>query len=254
MDHSDVRELLEAYALGALEAGEAEAVREHLARCGDCSVELASFERVTDALPSALAAASPLRVHRTLQRRIVAGVPGRPPPRPLLRTWLSPAVAVLAIALFVASSLYALGLREQLAGGQAPPRQSQEKLQAPLSQPDQYRVLEVLDGTTTTGRLLHSVDPDHPDAYGKLWTRGDDADVVVMVNRLPPPGAGQRYELTLTTTNGRTVSPGHLLVDRDGFAMLLFAADHRGPAYQSAVVSLDGRPMVRWSDAGSAGR
>jgi hypothetical protein len=55
--------------------------------------------------------------------------------------------------------------------------------------------------------------------------------------------------LTLTTAEGRTVSPGQLLVDRDGFAMLLFTADHPGPAYRSAVVSLDTKPLVQWAGA-----
>jgi anti-sigma-K factor RskA len=247
MDHSDVREQLAAYALGALEPDEAEAIREHLARCDECRTELESFGRVADGLPSALAAASPLRIHRSLQRRIVAGVQGRPTRRLLPRAWLLPAIAVLAIALFLASSLYALNLRQQLADGQVLRQQAMEKVQTRLSQPDQYRVLEVLDSTSTTRRLLRSVDPDHPDAYGKLWTRGDDADVVVMVNRLPQPAPGQRYALTLTTADGRTVSPGELSVDADGFAMLLYTADRKGPAYRSAVVSLDGKPLVEWT-------
>jgi len=247
MDHSDVHGQLEAYALGALEPDEAEAVREHVATCSQCAVELASFERVADELPSALAAASPHRIHRSLQRRIVARVQGRAGRRLLPVPWLLPAVAVLAIVLFLASSLYALSLRQQLAEGQVLRQQALEKVQTRLSQPDQYRVLEVLDSTTTTRRLLRSADPDHPDAYGKLWTRGDDADVVVMVNRLPQPDPGQRYELVLTTVDGRTVSPGQLVVDPDGFAMLLFAADRKGPAYRSAVVSLDGKPLVQWS-------
>jgi hypothetical protein len=249
MDHLEVWELLEAYALGAVEPDEAAQVRDHIARCPECTSELASWERVTDQLPGALAAASPLRLHRSLQRRIVAGLQERPRRRLVLRPWLLPAIAVLAVVLFAASSLYALSLRQQLAEGQILRQQSLEKVQTRLSQTDQYRVLEVLDSTTTTKRLLRSVNPDHPDAYGKLWTRGDDVDVVLMVNRLPQAGPGQQYVLTLTTADGRTVSPGQLSVDRDGFAMLLFAADRKGPAYQSAVVSLGGTPLVEWRGA-----
>jgi Anti-sigma-K factor rskA/Putative zinc-finger len=249
MDHADVREQLEAYALGALEPDEVEATRAHLERCPDCRTELASFQRVVDELPSALAAASPLRIHRSLLRRIVASVQVRPAGRRFPRPSLLPGVAFLAVVLFLGSSLYAVSLRQQLAERQVLGQQSLDKVQTRLSQPDQYRVLEVLDSSTTTRRLLRSLDPDHPDAYGKLWTRGDDADVVVMVNRLPQPGPGRSYVLTLTTADGRTVSPGELSVDRDGFAMLLFAADRKGPAYQSAVVSLDGAPLVQWRGA-----
>jgi len=250
MDHAEAHDQLGAYALGALEPGEAGALREHLARCGECRADLATFEHVTDELPSALAVASPLRVHPSLQRRIVAGVRPRPVRRLLPRPWLLPAVAALAIVLFLASSLYALSLRQQLAQGEVLRQQSLDKVRTRLSQPDQYRVLEVLDSTMTNRCVLRSVDPEHPAAYGKLWTRGDDADVVVMVNRLPQPAPGQRYVLTLTTADGRTVSPGELRVDRDGFAMLLFAADRRGPEYRSAVVTLDGAPLVRWTETG----
>ena len=246
MDHAEARDQLAACALGALELGEADAVREHLTRCAECRAELATFEHVTHELTSALAVASPLRVHPSLRRRIVAGVRRRSARRLLPRPWLLPAVAALAIVLFLASSLYALSLRQQLAQGELLRQQSLDKVRTRLSQPDQYRVLEVLDSTTTTRRVLRSVDPDHPAAYGKLWTRGDDADVVIMVNRLPQPGPGQKYVLTLTTADGRTVSPGELRVDRDGFAMLVFAADRRGPAYQSVVVSLAGAPLVQW--------
>jgi hypothetical protein len=246
MRHADVQERLESYALGALEPGEAEAVREHLAGCPECSVQLDSWQLVTDSLPAALAAASPLRVHRSLQRRILAGVQGRPARRRRRLPWLLPAVAVLAGILFLASTLYALSLRQQLVADQVLHQESMAKVQARLSQPDQYRVLEVLDSTTTTRRLMRSVDPDHPDAYGKLWTRGDDADVVVMVDRLPQPAPGQAYQLTLVMADGTTMSPGQLVVDPDGFAMLLFTADRKGPAFRSAVVSKAGDPMVMW--------
>jgi hypothetical protein len=48
----------------------------------------------------------------------------------------------------------------------------------------------------------------------------------------------------------RTVSPRQLTVDPDGFAMPLLTADRKGPAYRSAVVSLDGKPLVQWSGPG----
>ncbi len=49
---------LAAYAIGALDAGEARAVRLHLARCGSCRTELASFEEVSWGI-AGLATAAP---------------------------------------------------------------------------------------------------------------------------------------------------------------------------------------------------
>ena len=102
---------------------------------------------------------------------------------------------------------------------------------------------------TTVKRALRPLDPGLPafhDSYGKLWTRSDDADVVVMVNKLPEPLPGQHYELYVTS-NGQTSDAGTLKLDADGFALLLFRADRNGPVYQRAVVRLDGTPVLQWS-------
>lgn len=49
--------------------------------------------------------------------------------------------------------------------------------------------------------------------------RSDDVDVVMMVNKLPQPLPGQRYELYVTS-NGRTM--GMLKLGAAGFALVLF--------------------------------
>ncbi len=54
-----ITELIPAYALGALDAGEAAAVRLHLETCAACQAELAAYEAVVDALPLAAAESEP---------------------------------------------------------------------------------------------------------------------------------------------------------------------------------------------------
>src|SRR5262249_61699173 len=71
MEHAELQERLEAYALGALEAEEAEAVAIHLLSCRECQAELNTYRRVADSLPSALAPRSPLRVHPSLKRKVL---------------------------------------------------------------------------------------------------------------------------------------------------------------------------------------
>ncbi|MBA2595638.1 MAG: zf-HC2 domain-containing protein, partial [Chloroflexia bacterium] len=50
--HVAVRDLLGAFALGAVTAEEAAAVREHLATCAECQAEVAALWAAVDSLPA----------------------------------------------------------------------------------------------------------------------------------------------------------------------------------------------------------
>ncbi len=69
--HRDCGADAAAYALGALEAAEADAFREHLATCAVCRDEVSAFAAVVDVLPLS-APAQP--VPRALKRRVLAEV------------------------------------------------------------------------------------------------------------------------------------------------------------------------------------
>jgi hypothetical protein len=249
MDHEELRGQLGAYALGALDPDEAEAMTAHLATCDGCRAELAGLRQVTDGLPTALEAASPLRVHPSVKRKTLAAVQGPASPRrSLLTRW--PLVAAAALVLFLGSTAYAIHLQLDQQDLAATVRaQTLAKLGETLSQRDQLRVLEVLSSNTTMQRPLRPVDPAPPafhSSYGKLWTRADDSDVVVMVNRLPQPPPGQHYEVYVMTSDGHTIDCGTLRLDSEGFAMMLFRADRNGPSYQRAVVTLGDTPILQW--------
>jgi hypothetical protein len=241
---------LEAYALGALDPAEAAAVRQHLESCPQCRSRLSQLRATVDELPAALAAVTPVRPHPALKQRVLLNVLAPPKRRRTLYRRLLPAVAAAAIVMVGVSGAYALNVRAQLARDQVLKQQAVEKVQTMMDPRDQARVLDVIDSSTTQKRVLRSVDPDHPEMYGKLWTRTDGTDVVAMVGRMPQPGPGAQLDLVLTTTEGRTVDAGRLKVDKDGFCLLLFAADRKGPTYRSAVVMEDSTPMVEWQGSG----
>src|SRR5919198_1268706 len=67
----DVRELLELYALGALDADEHAEVAAHLASCPTCQRLADELAEVAHALPQALAAASPLRIPADAKARLL---------------------------------------------------------------------------------------------------------------------------------------------------------------------------------------
>src|SRR5215207_8917027 len=71
MEHSRAMDLLEAYALGVLEADECHAVERHLATCTECRRLVADLAATADLLPLALAAASSLRPPADLKDRVL---------------------------------------------------------------------------------------------------------------------------------------------------------------------------------------
>ena len=68
-----------AYVLGALDAGEAEAFRAHMATCIICRDEVAALQRVADALPMA---APQYEAPSGLRRRVLADVRAQARDRP----------------------------------------------------------------------------------------------------------------------------------------------------------------------------
>jgi anti-sigma-K factor RskA len=77
--HEELKSLLGAYAVGAVTADEAAALREHLATCAECQAELAEMWLALDALPLAM---EPMEPPATLRDRIEAAILAEAPPLP----------------------------------------------------------------------------------------------------------------------------------------------------------------------------
>ena len=270
MNCEQVRELLENYALGALEPGERVAVEAHLAGCSDCRALASEYHGVAGLLPQALAARSPLqmpdgmqvRLWQSLQNRVSGPVIERAPVTANLRTYQSTAArrapawlnfrlagAVVTIALLLAALIWAFQLNTALAQERA--------LRAEYSNlvGRQEIVLDVIDSNKTVKALLKATTPGSP-SYGKLYTRPDVSNVVVMAARLNPPAPGQAYRLWLVQ-DGQPTSPGDLAVNQQGFGLIVFDAARNGPVYQKAQLILqsaaqttpEGLVVLSW-DAG----
>jgi hypothetical protein len=228
------RELLEAYALGALDEDERRAVEAHLASCPECRREADELLETAHALPLALGAASRARLPSSLKARVFQAIEadgtGVPTARPRSPSRTRLALALGAIAVVAVVSAWNAHLTSAL----AQERSQRERLAQLVGR--QETVLEVVDSPQTRRAFLRPAGTDSP-AYGKVFTRPDVRDVVAMAARLKQPRPGRAYRLWLTGPDG-THSAGSMLVNAQGFALLVYKADRRGPAYDEARVVL----------------
>ncbi len=281
MDHRRVTDLLEFYALGMLEQDEQRVMERHLAGCAECRRLADDLAATVASVPLALAAASPLRPPADLKDRVLHAAretsPGSssiesgirsnaqtlesPPsttnPSVVARSEIAPGragwwravAAAAAIAVLALSLAWGVQLSEALDNERA----LREQVAAHFTQ-QQEIVLEVVDADDATRLILRSPDPDSR-AYGKLFTRPDLPHVVAMAARLPIPAQGETYHLWLTS-EGRTFLAGVLTVNDQGFGLLTFDADHDGPVYEAARLTLQaagaeepgGETVLAWSE------
>ena len=200
MDCEQVRELLDAYALGAADAAEAAAIEEHVADCVRCWSSLDEAQRVAAslALSTAIEKAPPSLRRRVLaeterrQRPALAFVPKR-----LRGFWpaatgvlAAGAVAALAFALVLQAEVNDLrGDRDRLtadvqnAGGVL---DEQRQLMAVLAAPDAQQI------------SLQPADPSSQALAVYYWSRSSRTGALLS-NNLPPLREGQLYHAWLLT-------------------------------------------------------
>jgi hypothetical protein len=94
-------------------------------------------------------------------------------------------------------------------------------------------VLDIVDSPKARRAFLSPPAGTDSRAYGKIFTVPDLRHVVAMAARLDQPAAGHTYRLWLTSA-GRTLSGGRMVVNAQGFALLVFRAQRPGPAYDEA--------------------
>jgi len=270
MQCEQIRDLLEAYALGALDEDQRAAVEAHLADCVACQRMADELLATASQLPLALAAVSPLRLPASAKDRLLQALgdasvaatqdadgepvapdgaapqppvpvpPERGEPSPSLRippgrrwpVWRRLRIAgALAAVLLV---LLSLSWSVQLSAALARERALRAEY-AQLVSEQQELVIDILDSPKTTKAVLRPTQPGSK-AYGKLFTRPDLPHVLVMAARLPAPPAGQTYYVWLTQA-GQPQLVGELGLNQ-GFGALVFDADRTGPVYAAAQVTL----------------
>lgn len=166
-----------AYLLGALESGEAERFRRHLATCVVCRDEVATLQAVVDALP----VAAPQQVPpRRLKRAVMSSIRKEPRTREAVAgRHLRPAPARLALAASVA-----LILAVAIGGG-----------------------IELSSGGPSGVRVVRA-SVLAPGASAVVRLSSNHAELIV--HHLPAPPAGKIYEVWLER-DGRAPSPTNAL-------------------------------------------
>jgi anti-sigma-K factor RskA len=214
-DHQAIRELLPGYALGCLDAGEEQAVREHLASCDSCRESLESFREVSDRLSLAVPMAEP---PKSLEGRIMHRIDDALPERRLSSRWVRqfrhPALAAMAAVFIVA---LAVGNILQLA--KAPPTQPQAR-----------------PGKLATATLAGT--EQAREAYGTIVLDPKDNKGVLAVNGLPALDAQHQYQLWLIR-DGQRRSGGVFSVDAEGYGSLLLTVPADFRDFRSFGISIE---------------
>jgi anti-sigma-K factor RskA len=237
----ETRDLLEAYALGALDEDERLRVEAHLETCPACRALAGELAETAHSLPLALGAASPLRPPAALKGRVLQAVGTPAVPRPTRRgRWWRPRIAIALGALAVVVGFAAW--TAHLSAALSDERSARERLAVLVGR--QEVVLEVVDSRKTSRAVLSPPEGTPSRAYGKVFTRSDLRAVVAMAGRLPKPPAGQEYRLWLES-GGSLRAVGTMSVNQMGFALLVLQAPRRGPVYEEALVILQRAGSVR---------
>jgi hypothetical protein len=239
MNHAEVLERLEAHSLGALDPAERAEVDAHLEHCGSCLREAEAYRLVADALPGALALATPARRSPVVKPRMLRRLAPHRRWEPFALGGFAAAVVVLAATL-----AWSVQLNQALA---------QERAFYAALAGQQEIVFEVID-SPQTNRIVLRPPVSGATSYGKVFTRPDLPYLVAMAGRLPAAPNGEAYHLWLTFADGETVLGGVLMPNRDGFAALVYEADRNGPVPQAVRLTLqdigaeapEGVPALLW--------
>jgi hypothetical protein len=247
--HSDVRELIAAYAVGALEGEDSGLVQDHLGECGFCANLAREAAEVAHYLPYAAPAQ---RVPAGSLERLMASVADanrapEPAAAPALsvfgarRRWLERLLdqiktPVFAPAITAVVLLLGLGGWNMLLMGELKEeRRQMSALQGRLAQQTHLMVM-VTSGSTVTKPLQGT--PLAPSAEVRLVMDGETNSAMLMATRLPPPPAGRIYQVWLGRQGAR-MPAGRLVVDADGDGECNLLLDASVHSYDSAWITLE---------------
>ncbi|MGD0575899.1 MAG: anti-sigma factor [Anaerolineales bacterium] len=225
--HEDLRGLLAAYALGALEAEELELAEAHLQGCPDCQAELDQYQGVAEkllyALPPRL---PPARLRVRLADRIARGQPLSASRRiPWSRTVLALALAVVALLFLnaaLAVELRSLQVRQRTLSQEI---QTQNTALALVAYPGS----QALSVVSKEGGGAFVLDPDLES--GALFAWG-----------LPVLDQAHTYQAWLVKPDGVRVNGGLFTVPRgQTFASVIVKSDQPLSSYSSLGVTVEPR-------------
>jgi hypothetical protein len=255
MDCEGVRELLDAYALGAAERAEAEAVERHVAGCLRCTAQLAEAQEAA----ASLAIAVPLeRAPETLGRRVISAaereaspVPRRPVAEGLLPRvrfgWQAAAGALGAAG--VAALVFAGFLQVQVSQLQDDKEQLETSLESAGRQIQGQDALITLAFSGDAEEVTMPAVATESDSWGVYtWSR-EFRTGAITCHDFPPNGPGEVYQAWFAT-DADPVSAGTFSVSEDGsciFPMDLASVRRpRGIGVSKEPAGGSAQPTGRW--------
>ena len=221
MTHEDYKEMLAAYALGALEAEGVRALEEHLRTCADCAAEVAEWSDATSALALSAQAVEPpaelrARILESIRsvpqnsvekikdggkiesdnaQQVVSNVVQMPKDarrRPLVPVWFGAIAASLAI-IALAASLFVVWKRlNRLQYEMERERANAETLAKELSAEREMREMLTAPGVRMTELAGMGATPT---ASAKLAVDPQTGKAMLFAYNLPPAPAGRAYQL-----------------------------------------------------------
>jgi anti-sigma-K factor RskA len=242
MDSQQIEELLEFYALGALDEDERKLVEAYLEQHPEARRKVRELDGVTAALPYSVPPVDPsARPKDLLMQRIAADRPPLPgtrvqtAPRPRRLEGMSRALslgaAVLAILWALVLSRQVAGLRNEIASlRQALVAQSQsiQKINASLPQPGNAELVTLpVQGTDR-----------QPGAQGQLIADRKSRSAVLVMSNLAPLQAGRTYQVWLIQGD-QPHSAGLLNVDEHGQGVLVLTSDRAIGSFDALGISVE---------------
>ena len=203
--HAATRDLLGAFALGAVDAEEAATVRAHLATCAECQAEMAGLWTAVDSLPGMVEPMDPPPALRDRIAAVVMAEPASPPPAPAVAP--APAAPTPAPAIAPAEPVSHPIRKPASFWSRATPWAAAAAILLVLSAGLlvwNLRLQEqVREAATPVAETIALAPTDAaPEASGEVTYLADEDLFIVDVRDLPPLEADQVYEVWLIGEDG----------------------------------------------------
>ncbi|HLW60429.1 MAG TPA: anti-sigma factor [bacterium] len=223
MTHEELRELIPAYAIDALDLEDERAVEVHLEACPACQRDLAELRAVAAELAAGVGAVDPPpalrgRVLDAVRVKTRGPIPA-PSPRP---RWVAGALAAAAGLLIILGGLAAY--QSQRINALSGRLDQQDRLLALLAAP-----------TTRSAQLTGSVRANVRFVYDRASGRG-----ALVVTGLNDPGAGLVYEIWLVA--GTQPRPAGIFRSTPGQPVIIPVAADFG-RYRAVAISIEHGPQ-----------
>jgi anti-sigma-K factor RskA len=222
MDHEAIEGLIPAYALGATDRDESEAVEAHLPSCAACRGLLVGYRSLGDDLLYAVPAMpAPAGLTERMRRRLASSPneakPGAWWARRPIRSF-APVLAALVLLLAI-TNLYWVNRVNRL--------EHQATDQAAF-------LVRLADATTV------ALSADGPAAYaqGVVYRPTDSRLALLCVYRMPALAPDKTYQLWLIR-NGQRDSGGLFRVSPDGFGLLVIQPDRPLSEYNAVGITVE---------------